>query len=75
MSRGRQCELAAQPYLIIKGGSIYTRLITWMPYMIQRRLCLLPQRGAGDHHLDQIKFVGYAFQIEKKFAAWKLALP
>lgn len=56
-----------------KGGSIYTRLITWMPvadptagFMCYRRKVL------ETINLDEIQFVGYAFQIEMKFAAWKL---
>lgn len=56
-----------------KGGSVYTRLITWMPisdptagFMCYRREVL------ETINLDQIHFVGYAFQIEMKFAAWKL---
>jgi dolichol-phosphate mannosyltransferase len=56
-----------------KGGSIYTRMITWMPvkdptagFMCYRKEVL------ETINLDQIVFVGYAFQIEMKFAAWKL---
>jgi len=55
------------------GGSIYTRIITWMPvkdptagFMCYRKEVL------ETINLDQIVFVGYAFQIEMKFAAWKL---
>ncbi len=56
-----------------KGGSVYTRMITWMPiadptagFMCYRREVL------EAINLDEIRFVGYAFQIEMKFAAWKL---
>jgi dolichol-phosphate mannosyltransferase len=56
-----------------KGGSLYTRMITWMPikdptagFMCYRKEVL------ETINLDQIVFVGYAFQIEMKFAAWKL---
>ncbi|MEI6949338.1 polyprenol monophosphomannose synthase [Paraflavisolibacter sp. H34] len=56
-----------------KGGSLYTRLITWMPiadptagFMCYRKKVL------ETINLDEIHFVGYAFQIEMKFAAWKL---
>jgi dolichol-phosphate mannosyltransferase len=56
-----------------KGGSLYTRMITWMPvkdptagFMCYRREVL------ETINLDQIRFAGYAFQIEMKFAAWKL---
>lgn len=56
-----------------KGGSFYTRIITWMPisdptagFMCYRKEVL------ETINLDQIHFIGYAFQIEMKFAAWKL---
>ncbi len=56
-----------------KGASLYTRMITWMPvkdptagFMCYRKEVL------ETINLDQIRFVGYAFQIEMKFAAWKL---
>lgn len=56
-----------------KGGSLYTRIITWMPvsdptagFMCYRREVL------EVINLEEIHFVGYAFQIEMKFAAWKL---
>ena len=56
-----------------KGGSVYTRMITWMPvndptagFMCYRRKVL------ETINLEEIHFVGYAFQIEMKFAAWKL---
>ena len=56
-----------------KGGSLYTRMITWMPikdptagFMCYRKEVL------ETINLDQIVFVGYAFQIEMKFASWKL---
>jgi dolichol-phosphate mannosyltransferase len=56
-----------------KGASIYTRLVTWMPvndstagFVCYRREVL------ATINFDEINFVGYAFQIEMKFAAWKL---
>lgn len=55
------------------GASLYVRLITWMPvkdptagFVCYRRKVL----EAID--LDKIRFVGYAFQIEMKFAAYRL---
>lgn len=60
-------------HIYSKGGAIYTRLITWMPvndptagFMCYKNKVL------ATINLDEIKFVGYAFQIEMKFAAWKL---
>lgn len=55
------------------GASVYTRLITWMPvkdctagFVCYKRqvLAAIP--------LDEVQFIGYAFQIEMKYRAWKL---
>ena len=53
-------------------ASIYVRLITFMPikdptagYVGYRRNVL------EELNLDEIKFVGYAFQIEMKYKAWR----
>ena len=58
---------------ISKGASIYTRLITFMPikdptagFVCYRHYVL------EAINFDKISFVGYAFQIEMKFASWKL---
>ncbi len=56
-----------------KGASIYTRLITWMPVKDPTAGFMCYSREVLETiNLDQIHFVGYAFQIEMKFAAWKL---
>lgn len=56
-----------------KGGSIYTRLITWMPIADPTAGFMCYKRAVLEAiNLDEIRFVGYAFQIEMKFAAWKL---
>lgn len=59
--------------MLSKGGALYTRMITWMPvkdptagFMCYKREVL------NTINLDEVTFVGYAFQIEMKFAAWKL---
>ena len=59
--------------LLSKGASLYTRMITWMPikdptagFVCYRREVLETM------NFSAINFVGYAFQIEMKFAAWKL---
>lgn len=57
---------------ISKGGALYTRIITWMPVKdptagficyTNKVLSALP--------LDDIRFIGYAFQIEMKYRSWK----
>jgi len=56
-----------------KGGSLYTRIITGIPvkdptagFMCYKNKVLAAMQ------LDQISFIGYAFQIEMKFASWRL---
>lgn len=56
-----------------KGGSLYTRLILWTPVQDQTAGFVCFRREVLETiNLDEIHFVGYAFQIEMKFAAWKL---
>ena len=56
-----------------KGGALYTRLLTWMPVKDPTAGFMCYSREALESiNLDEITFVGYAFQIEMKFAAWKL---
>jgi dolichol-phosphate mannosyltransferase len=59
--------------LLSKGGSLYTRLITWMPVKDTTAGFVCYKKEVLEAiNLDEIKFLGYAFQIEMKFAAWKL---
>jgi dolichol-phosphate mannosyltransferase len=56
-----------------KVGSLYTRMITWMPVKDPTAGFMCYKKEVLETiNLDQIVFVGYAFQIEMKFAAWKL---
>lgn len=56
-----------------KGGSLYTRIITWIPVKDPTAGFMCYKREVLETiNLDEIVFVGYAFQIEMKFAAWKL---
>lgn len=58
---------------ISKGGAFYTKMITWMPVND-------PTAGFVCYKaevlrripLDEVRFIGYAFQIEMKYRAWKL---
>lgn len=59
--------------LISKGASIYTRMITWMPVKDPTAGFVCYRHAVLEAiNFDQISFVGYAFQIEMKFAGWKL---
>jgi dolichol-phosphate mannosyltransferase len=56
-----------------KGASLYTRMITWMPLKDPTAGFMCYKKEVLETiNLDRIRFVGYAFQIEMKFAAWKL---
>lgn len=55
------------------GASIYVRLVTWMPVKDATAGFVCYKRSVLEKmQLDKIQFVGYAFQIEMKFTAWKL---
>jgi dolichol-phosphate mannosyltransferase len=56
-----------------KGASLYTRIITFMPVKDPTAGFVCYKANVlNSINLDAITFVGYAFQIELKFAAWKL---
>jgi dolichol-phosphate mannosyltransferase len=58
--------------LISYGASVYVRLITWMPIKdcTAGFVCYKREVLQGIN-LDKIRFIGYAFQIEMKYEAWK----
>ncbi|MEP6675746.1 MAG: polyprenol monophosphomannose synthase [Ferruginibacter sp.] len=59
--------------VLSKGASLYTRMITWMPVKDPTAGFVCYRRQVLETiNLDAISFTGYAFQIEMKFAAWKL---
>lgn len=52
-------------------ASIYVRLVTWMPVKDTTGGFVCYKRNTLQHiNLDRIKFIGYAFQIEMKYAVW-----
>lgn len=56
-----------------KGASFYTRFITGMPIKDPTAgFVCYKQKVLEAINLEGITFVGYAFQIEMKFATWKL---
>ena len=60
-------------HIYSRGGSLYTRMITWMPVKDPTAGFICYRREVLQTiNFDAIRFVGYAFQIEMKFAAWKL---
>jgi dolichol-phosphate mannosyltransferase len=53
-------------------ASLYVRLITWMPVKdTTAGFVCYKAKVLRTIDLDDIEFVGYAFQIEMKYAAWK----
>jgi dolichol-phosphate mannosyltransferase len=70
---GKVQNWPADRILLSKGASIYTRIITWMPLKDPTAGFVCYRREVLEAiNLSAIHFVGYAFQIEMKFAAWKL---
>lgn len=60
-------------HIYSRGGAIYTKLITWMPVNDPTAgFVCYSSKVLENINLDAIRFAGYAFQIEMKFAAWKL---
>ncbi len=56
-----------------QGGSAYTRIITGMPVKDPTAGFVCYKREVlSSINLNNIKFIGYAFQIEMKFASWRL---
>lgn len=70
---GAVANWPANRIFLSKGASVYTRLITWMPVKDPTAGFVCYRKEVLEAiNLDKISFVGYAFQIEMKFAAWKL---
>lgn len=58
---------------ISKGGALYTQVITFMPVKDPTAGFVCYTRKVLETiPLDKVKFIGYAFQIEMKYRAWKL---
>jgi len=73
IKHGRVVNWPWDRIFISKGGAMYTKVITWMPvndptagFVCYRRNVL------NTIPLDEVHFIGYAFQIEMKYRAWKL---
>ncbi|MET6998308.1 polyprenol monophosphomannose synthase [Chitinophaga defluvii] len=55
------------------GASVYVRMVTWIPVKDATAGFVCYKNNVLEAiNLDTIQFVGYAFQIEMKFTAWKL---
>jgi dolichol-phosphate mannosyltransferase len=70
---GKVVNWPANRIALSKGASFYTRLITWMPIKDPTAGFVCYRNNVLQTiELSHIHFVGYAFQIEMKYAAWKL---
>lgn len=62
----------ANRIFISYSASLYTRMITWMPIKDCTAGFICYKRNVLESiALDDVKFIGYAFQIEMKYRAWK----
>ncbi len=58
---------------ISKGGALYTKMILWLPVNDPTAgFVCYSRKVLSTIPLDEVHFVGYAFQIEMKYRAWKL---
>ena len=59
--------------VLSRGASVYVRFVTWIHVKDATAGFVCYRRQVLESiNLDAIRFVGYAFQIEMKFTAWKL---
>lgn len=60
-------------HIYSRGGSLYTRILTWMPVKDPTAgFVCYTAKVLRAINLDKVNFIGYAFQIAMKFTAWKL---
>ncbi len=59
--------------VLSRGASIYVQAVLWMPISDPTAGFIVYHRSVLDAiDFDKIRFIGYAFQIEMKYAAYKL---
>lgn len=70
---GKLVDWPFKRILMSRGASLYVRCITWMPVSDSTAGFVCYSRAFLEIlDFEKIKFKGYAFQIEMKFAAWQL---
>jgi len=70
---GRVVHWPVSRILISYCASLYVRMITWMSVKdTTAGFVCYTKKVLETIDLDSIRFIGYAFQIEMKYAAWKL---
>jgi dolichol-phosphate mannosyltransferase len=59
--------------VLSRGASVYVQMILWMPVSDPTAGFIVYKREVLENiDFDQIQFIGYAFQIEMKYAAYRL---
>ncbi len=72
VTNGKVVNWPADRIILSKGASLYVRMITWIPVKDTTAGFVCYKRKVLESiDLDAIRFIGYAFQIELKYAAWK----
>ena len=70
---GKCVNWPADRLILSRGASLYVRSILWMPIMDPTAGFICYRREVLEAiDLSKIRFVGYAFQIEMKYAAYTL---
>ena len=70
---GKLVDWPMNRILMSRGASFYVRLITWMPVSDSTAgFVCYSRKFLESLDFTKIRFVGYAFQIEMKFAVWQL---
>ena len=70
---GKLVDWPMNRILMSRGASFYVRLMTWMPVSDSTAgFVCYSRKFLESLDFNKIKFIGYAFQIEMKFAAWQL---
>ncbi len=73
VARGGVKDWPTNRILLSKYASVYVRIITWMPINdTTAGFVCYTREVLQSIDLDKVRFIGYAFQIEMKFAAWQL---
>ncbi len=72
VKNGKVVNWPTDRIILSKGASLYVRMITFIPVKDTTAGFVCYKRKVLETiDLDAIKFIGYAFQIELKFAAWR----
>ncbi|MDZ4844489.1 MAG: polyprenol monophosphomannose synthase [Chitinophagales bacterium] len=70
---GKVVNWPASRVLLSYFASVYVRIITWLPCKDTTAGFVCYRRNVLEKiEFNKIRFVGYAFQIEMKFTAWKM---